>query len=110
MQSQNYKPLPPEVTVGQSPIEGLGIIAETDIPKGFILGITHVYDDSGNFRDNLIRTPLGGFLNHSEEPNAEIKDYGDYRMLFVIVDINEGQEVTVDYRTSECGKTYSFIK
>ena len=36
-----------------------------------------VYDP--NFQHNYIRTPLGGFINHSENPNCElIEEDGDY--------------------------------
>lgn len=109
MSYKNYRPLPPEVTIGKSPIEGLGVIAIVDIQEGEFLGISHVYDDSGNFQDNYVRTPLGGFLNHSDSENAKIITLGNYRLLKVIEDISEGQEVTVNYSKSDCGKSYSFI-
>ena len=47
----------------------------------------------------LIRTPLGGFINHSENPNCElIEDENDeYKRLQTISKIEEGKELTLKY-------------
>jgi len=63
-----YKPLPKELTIKNSPIEGLGIFATEDIKKNTFLGITHIRDEQ--FENKYIRTPLGGFYNHSNDPNV----------------------------------------
>ena len=63
-----YKPLPKCLTIKKSPIEGLGLYAAIDIETNTFLGITHVLDE--NFDNNYIRTPLGGFYNHSNNPNV----------------------------------------
>ena len=63
-----YKPLPKELTIKNSPIEGLGIFATEDIKKNTFLGITHIRDEQ--FENKYIRTPLGGFYNHSNNPNV----------------------------------------
>ena len=63
-----YKPLPKELTIQNSPIEGLGIFATEDIKKNTFLGITHIRDEQ--FENKYIRTPLGGFYNHSNDPNV----------------------------------------
>ena len=63
-----YKPLPKQLTIKKSPIEGLGLYATEDIKANTFLGITHILDE--NFENNYIRTPLGGFYNHSNEPNV----------------------------------------
>ena len=69
-----YRPLPPEVTIKKSFIDGLGLFATCDIEAGHNLGITHVAND--NFENQYIRTPLGGFINHSNTPNCTlIKTY-----------------------------------
>ena len=62
-----YKPLPKCLTIKKSPIEGLGLYATEDIKANTFLGITHILDE--NFENNYIRTPLGGFYNHSNNPN-----------------------------------------
>jgi hypothetical protein len=64
-----YRPLPECVTIKKSPIEGLGLYATRDIKANTFLGITHILDE--NFENNYIRTPLGGFYNHSNNPNIK---------------------------------------
>ena len=63
-----YRPLPDCLRVGESEIEGLGIVAKQIIPTATNLGPTH-YPRAGQ-PHGCIRTPLGGFLNHSESPNC----------------------------------------
>ena len=63
-----YKPLPKCLTIKISPIEGLGLYATEDIKANSFIGLTHVQDK--NFENNYIRTPLGGFYNHSNNPNV----------------------------------------
>ena len=51
-----------------------------------------------------IRTPLGGFINHSEEPNCYLalsQDWDDYRVynLVTLEKIESGEELTLDYDT-----------
>ena len=63
-----YRPLPKQLTVKNSPIEGLGLYAVEDIKKNLFIGLTHIRDEQ--FENKYIRTPLGGFYNHSNEPNV----------------------------------------
>ena len=63
-----YKPLPKQLTIKKSPIEGLGLYATEDIKKNSFVGVTHVRDEQ--FENKYIRTPVGGFYNHSNEPNV----------------------------------------
>ena len=63
-----YKPLPKQLTVKKSPIEGLGLYATENIKKNSYLGVTHIRDEQ--FVNKYIRTPDGGFYNHSNEPNV----------------------------------------
>jgi len=63
-----YRPLPKEITIKKSPIEGLGLFATRNIKKHSFIGITHVRDEQ--FENKYIRTPIGGFYNHSNEPNV----------------------------------------
>ena len=90
-----YKPLPDNVTINRSPIHGLGLWATKDIPNGHIFGVTHVKDIE--FEDNYIRTPLGGFFNHSTTPNCEIVEDGRFLKLRAISDIKSGEEITAFY-------------
>ena len=63
-----YKPLPKGLTIKKSPIEGLGLFATENINKNSFIGVTHIRDEQ--FENKYIRTPLGGFYNHSNEPNV----------------------------------------
>ena len=92
-----YRPLPDCVTISSSGIEGLGLIAVSDIPAGIKLGISHIRDE--RFENNHIRTPLGGFINHSENPNCKIAlDLEDmYFILETENNIKAGEELTLKY-------------
>ena len=63
-----YKPLPNFLTIKKSPIEGLGLYATGNIKANCFIGLTHIRDK--DFENGYIRTPLGGFYNHSNEPNV----------------------------------------
>ena len=62
-----YRPLPSELTIKNSKIEGLGLFAPVKINKNSFIGLTHIRDEL--FEGKYIRTPLGGFYNHSLESN-----------------------------------------
>ena len=97
-----YKPLPNYLSIGPSDVHGVGIIAKEDIPREMELGISHVYDPE--FQHNYIRTPLGGFINHSEEPNCELVDKDDdyhYKTIRTIKRVEEGEELTLKYSLYE---------
>ena len=63
-----YRPLPKQLTIKNSSIEGLGLFATEDIKSNSFIGVTHVRDEQ--FENKYIRTPLGGFYNHSNEPTV----------------------------------------
>ena len=60
-----YQALPSCLQVKHSSVAGQGIFATEDIPDTIYLGISHVVVD-----DKIMRTPLGGFVNHSDNPNC----------------------------------------
>ena len=64
-----YRPLPDRLIIKKSPIEGLGLYSTKDIKANIFIGVTHIFDEK--FENNYIRTPLGGFYNHSNEPNLQ---------------------------------------
>ena len=59
-----YQALPSCLQVKHSSVAGQGIFATEDIPDTIYLGISHIVVD-----DKIMRTPLGGFVNHSDDPN-----------------------------------------
>ena len=87
-----YKPLPDGLYVSNSDIAGQGLFTNRKLEVGTELGLSHKMID-----DNLIRTPLGGFINHSEEPNVQKYQIGNDYFIKVIKDINVGEEITLKY-------------
>ena len=63
-----YRPLPDGLTIKNSPIEGLGLFATKAIKANSFIGVTHIRDEQ--FENKYIRTPLGGFYNHSDDPTV----------------------------------------
>ena len=101
----SYRPLPSEVRLGFSDIDGIGVFAKKNIEKGHNFGMTHL-----KIGEKLIRTPLGGFLNHADYPNCfktklfytnedDPKIKMDYKIwnLVAIKDIKKEEELTVTY-------------
>jgi len=100
-----YKPLPSSLTIKTSKVSGLGLFAEEDIAQGTNLGMTHL-----KIGDTIFRTPLGGFINHSDTPNcgkAELRMTTEdlqghqysYKKWNLITDqdIKNGEELTLKY-------------
>ena len=96
-----YKPLPESVTIKESGVHGLGLFADQQIMQGTNLGMSHI-----KIGETIIRTPLGGFINHSNEPNCiktELRANGIDETflkkwnLITIKDIKGGEELTVRY-------------
>ena len=99
----SYKPLPENVRLGFSDIHDIGLFAKKNIEKGHNLGMSHL-----KIGEQLIRTPLGGFLNHADDANClktmlrytQEEDHKiNYKIwnLVAIKDIKEGEELTVTY-------------
>ena len=89
-----YRPLPACLTIGESEIEGFGIFAVDEIPKGFDLGVAHVRTEG--FPQGYCRTPLGGFYNHSETPNCKLIGRNTKRLV-ATRSIMAGEEITWIY-------------
>ena len=90
-----YKPLHAKLTISNSDIEGLGLFAIKNILKGTYLGVTHIKNDE--FEDGYVRTPLGGFYNHSDSPNCKKVGTCLVYGLETLKVIKAGEELTVDY-------------
>ena len=120
-----YRPLPKQLTIKNSPIEGLGLFAITKIKSNSFIGVTHIRDEQ--FENKYIRTPLGGFYNHSNDPTvirmvsnilptlnfgdpidtkakAKRFDENDTNMVS-IKDIKPGEELTANYNLYTYPKT-----
>ena len=105
-----YKPLPSGLIIKDSGIEGQGVFTTRDLHVGCNLGESHYrIDTSGvesiNQEENknlLIRTPLGGFINHSDTPNCNrsqirMKPGFDKWNIIVVENIKAGEELTLKY-------------
>ena len=87
-----YRPLPDNLELRPSEIHGYGVFALEDIPAGQMLGLSHIQSPE------LIRTPLGGYINHSMNPNCIRILEGNRWYLQSIQDIEEGEELTLMYK------------
>ena len=90
-----YRPLPSYLTIKPSSVEGLGLFAVEPIKKSTDIGISHVYDQF--WENGYIRTPLGGFINHSNTPNCQKLEEGRYLYIITMADIPENTELTLKY-------------
>ena len=98
MNDKTYHPLPSGLTVADSGIEGQGLFTTRKLVRGAELGPSH-YRIDGEY----IRTPLGGFINHSDEPNCQrsqvrVKPGFDKWSIITLEDIEEGEELTLKYK------------
>ena len=100
-----YKPLPSSLTIKTSKVNGLGLFAKEALPQATNLGMSHI-----KIGDTIIRTPLGGFINHANDPNCikvelrmsntdDIDKTFRYKKwnLVTIKDIQQGEELTLTY-------------
>lgn len=88
----DYRPLPKGLTIRQSTLDGIGLHSTCLWSSALSLGKTHYL-----FNDEWERTPLGGFINHSDDPNCVIITWGHERYLFTIRPIQPGEELTIFY-------------
>ena len=95
-----YKPLPDSLTIKTSKVDGLGLFAKEGIGQGTNFGMSHL-----KIGEKIIRTPLGGFINHSSDANCvkvelhmtnEKFDYKKWNLI-ASQDIKKGEELTVRY-------------
>ena len=94
-----YNPLPENLKIDKSKIDGHGIFARTNIKKGIDLGSTHI---KVPMIFGYVRTPLGGFVNHSKSNNCKLfvkESWDDYIIynLLTIKNIKKNQEILLDY-------------
>ena len=94
--STKYKPLPDCLSIEKSGIHGYGLFALQDLPEGSALGITHHH-----LWEEVVRTPLGGFINHSKNPNCELERILSTSVLYTSKKIKKGEELTLTYKMYE---------
>jgi len=87
-----YQALPSRLHIKDSPIAGQGLFAKEDIPAGMVLGMSHLIVD-----EVIYRTPLGGFINHSDDPNCVKWNEDDKYFVKTIRHIDQGDELFLKY-------------
>jgi SET domain-containing protein len=87
-----YQALPSRLHIKDSPIAGQGCFACEDIPADFFLGMSHIIVDG-----SIIRTPLGGFINHSDDPNCMKWCEDNKWFIKTLRKIKEGEELFLKY-------------
>ena len=94
-----YRPLPNGITIGKSGIDGLGVVASKEFKANTVLGIVHVANK--NFPHGYIRTALGAFYNHSDNPNCVVLNgyWHQIPVKYLVTkkDIKRGDELTAKY-------------
>lgn len=91
----SYRPLPDIVHLDYSPIEGMGVFAKFDLDGKICIGITHIAPIKKDLGRQ--RTPLGGFINHSDNPNCFIVVETEFSRMYTVRPIMQGEELTVYY-------------
>ena len=87
-----YQALPSRLHIKDSPIAGQGLFAKEDIPAGMVLGMSHLIVD-----EVIYRTPLGGFINHSDDPNCMKWRDSDKYFIKTLRLIKSGEELFLKY-------------
>ena len=102
---KKYNPLPDNLTIKKSKIHGLGLFAKKSIKSNTNLGLSHKRLKTpveGEYE--VFRTPLGGFVNHSEEPNCQLIETLDNLFLHTMRNIKRGEELTLEYQWYKVGE------
>jgi hypothetical protein len=87
----SYKALPDALHIGDSQVAGQGIFAKEDIPVDTELGLSHI------LLEEIFRTPLGGFINHSDDPNCVKYPVDNKYYIKTIRPIKAGEELFLKY-------------
>ena len=95
----SYQALPKELHIKDSPVAGQGLFAKKDIPRDTYLGMSHLM-----LGEIIYRTPLGGFINHSDTPNC-LKYFEDgFYFIRTTNSIKAGEELFLKYTFYEIEK------
>ena len=93
-----YLALPRGCYIDYSSIAGQGLFTRLPLTVGAELGMSHLI-----IGEEIIRTPLGGFINHSDTPNCEKYQIGDRYYIKTIKPIRPQQELTLRYTCYSVG-------
>ena len=88
----SYQALPDGLFIQNSSVAGQGVFTKVKLMSGMELGMSHLLID-----DEIYRSPLGGFINHSEKPNCEKYLVGNKYYIRTISDIEPLEELFLKY-------------
>jgi SET domain-containing protein len=81
--------------IDNSELGGEGVFAKQRIKKGEVIGLLHTIIE---LRSKYGFTELGRKYNHQDKPNCYNKLIDNQRFLAALRDIEQGEELTADYR------------
>lgn len=90
--SSSYRPLPKGLAIQKSNIDGQGLFTNINLEEGIILCVSHLLIDDLDFR-----TPIGAFLNHSDDENCKLIKEENKIYLVTAKNIKSDSELTVKY-------------
>lgn len=100
-----YKPLPEGLYIGGSSIHGHGLFTELEFGADHNFGVSHMEQEVGPNYTTLLRTPLGGFINHSvTRDNCMLKknpETGRYYLISTKPIAVDG-EILLNYNNCPC--------
>ena len=78
--------------IKDSDIHGSGVFATRDFDSGEFINVAIIGNKTTHF---------GGFLNHSDSPNAVTKKGENTYQTYALTSIDSGDEITVDYTVNK---------
>tara|TARA_B110000858_G_scaffold36776_1_gene41327 strand:+ start:6826 stop:7185 length:360 start_codon:yes stop_codon:yes gene_type:complete len=107
-QGYNYDPLPSVFSIGESTIDGIGIHTTRAVELGEVFFDRETHTQLPN-NGQLLRSGLGSFLNHSDDPNFTLYESSpdengvvQYFLQSLRV-VYRFEEVTLNYNDHLCG-------
>ncbi len=91
-----YHPLPNGCYIGESALHGQGLFSRITLEVGAELGMSHLILDHIH-HEEIVRTPLGGFINHSDTPNCEKYKIGERYYIRTVKVVKPQEELTLKY-------------
>ncbi len=105
----NYSPLPSSFSIGESVIDGLGIHTTRAVESGEVFFDRETHTQLPGEEGQLLRSGLGSFINHSDDPNFTLyksaPDENDIVQYFLksLRVVYRFEEVTLNYNDHLCG-------
>ncbi len=97
--------------VKKSKIHGNGVFATRDFHEEEFINVVAIMHNVRAEDNNFIISDFGKLINHSYEPNGELRDNAGVYTMYATQKIKDGDEMTVDYtKTKEFKQPGSWWK